>query len=232
MFIFIIEPFTYLFYFIFIVFQESYNILIQPSINYLCSNINLVNISYNLLYFVSLCQIKINKILKYIYIDNSKIDNNNNIIIECYKEGKQENKLNVNNIFDIDIDTIHTNNYDYMIITEHTNKNKIFTTKLTNNIQHEESNIKFVALNVNYNDNNFKINLKDNNHNYYVVNNEINKQFIEYYLENVLNVPIDKNNFKYDIELIDHDVNFLNLSHEDNIIIEKDHYIIKRNNTN
>jgi hypothetical protein len=205
-------------------------------------NINIYNISYNFLYFVSLCQIKFNKIYNNLalFINKYRIkDKKNDMIVEYYKNGDKD-YMNINNLIqNLYNDNEYDKKYDFIIISDHNHSkniiNKIFVdnpidiTENKNYCDYEESLIRFLSLNICYNNNNYTINLKDDKHNYYVVNNQINKQFIKYYLEYILNICTEIEDLKYNMELIDHNVNIINLTEKDAIIIEKDYYLIRRN---
>jgi hypothetical protein len=91
----------------------------------------------------------------------------------------------------------------------------------------EISNIKFIACYVKYYDNGYTLELCKDNTNYYIVGNVINCDFIKYYLKNILNVTIDSNiPFKYTLEIMDHNVNMIYLSETDEIIIQKEDYVV------
>ena len=46
----------------------------------------------------------------------------------------------------------------------------------------------------------------------------------EYYLINVLNIEIDKNTFDYKLSVIDHNVNIVELTQNDSLIIKENNY--------
>jgi hypothetical protein len=205
-----------------------YILIVFISLVYFLNRINVTNLSYNLLYFVSLGQIKYNKIMNYLkelfFINNY---NDDTLDIEYYKNGKiysrektkKHNKHNIN---------LNEKNYDYVIISDNS-PHKIFMYDKNislSNFEYDISDIKFLSLNLIYNNDNYIINLKDNNHNFYIVNNQINKEFIKYYLENKLGVQTDEK-IKYKLEIIDHNVNFINLTENESLIILKDNYLVK-----
>jgi hypothetical protein len=94
----------------------------------------------------------------------------------------------------------------------------------------ELSNITFVALYLNYNNERYNINLKINDFNFYVVGNIINKTFLQYYIKNILHnnicIKTDTEDLRlsYKLELMDHEVNLLSLTETQYIIIEKNGY--------
>lgn len=93
------------------------------------------------------------------------------------------------------------------------------------------SNIMFFAVELTYKDEIFSIELNNEEYNYYIVNNVLNKTFFKYYLTIVLKVVIDYNNFDYIVNIIDHNVKIIELTPNDYLIIKKDDYEIKTINT-
>jgi hypothetical protein len=97
--------------------------------------------------------------------------------------------------------------------------------------KYEVSNIKFISLELKLNDNTYKINLKNSELNYYIVNNIFDKNFFIYFLKNYqicsLTVEDIEKIDKFDIKLIDQDVNIKELEITDKkfILIKKDEYI-------
>jgi len=97
----------------------------------------------------------------------------------------------------------------------------------------ELSDITFVALYLNYNNERYNINLKMNDFNFYVVGNIINKTFLQYYMKNILHNDIfintDTESLKssYKLELMDHEVNIMSLTESQYIIIEKNGYNVE-----
>ena len=93
------------------------------------------------------------------------------------------------------------------------------------------SNIKFMSVSIDYNNNSYPIELKTDNYNYYMVNNVLNKSFFQYYLCNVLNISVDMNDpvFNYYVNIIDHNVNIVGLTPEQSLIIKENEYEIKNN---
>jgi hypothetical protein len=102
----------------------------------------------------------------------------------------------------------------------------------------ELSEITFVALYLNYNNERYNINLKINDFNFYIVGNIINKTFLQYYMKNILhndiciNTDTEELKSSYKLELMDHEVNLLSLTDSQYIIIKKNGYIIGDTNCN
>jgi hypothetical protein len=196
----------------------------------------IVNFGYNMIYCYSVIEIYINKIIGVTSYLKDKIiffKQSSNILLEIYGEGKHIRTIeltNKNELKNINHDELIQ--HDFVILSEKTLDknivNKIHYNRLLTDLDYIFSTIKFMSINVTYNNNTYPIELKTDNYNYYIVNNYINSNFVKYYLTNMLNVKIDNDNFNYVISLIDHNVNFINLSHKDYIkILENDYEIIK-----
>jgi hypothetical protein len=143
-------------------------------------------------------------------------------------------------VFKKDLDKIELNKRDLdkieldnpvVILMFNTNKKILYELEPENwNKPFDLSEITFIALYLNYNNVRYQINLKTDKYNYYLVGNVINKFFLQYYINTVLN----NNNFtiddkkSYSLELMDHEVNMIYLDIEDSIIIEKNSYHINK----
>lgn len=184
---------------------------------------------YNVIYYFSVCQIKFNKL--YTYIDNQflklcKDKDNNKITVQYYINGKlqfseiiKERKV---------IDSSFTN-YDLLIVSEN-GLSRVVTKSSSFNIgtvvEAKESKTKFIALTIIYNGEKYPIYLKEDNYNYYVINNVIDKAFLQFYLVNSLNLDIDIRNFSYQLEIIDNDVNIKIIDDVNHVILNEDGYTI------
>ena len=125
------------------------------------------------------------------------------------------------------------NRYDLLIISdkicETTCVNKIHYTCIPLSPEYTQSNLKFISILITHNNNKtHQIELKTENYNHYIVNNILNKYFFMYYLINILNIEINNDNFDYKISLIDHNVNVIELTPKDYIIIKENDYEIKQ----
>ena len=216
----------------------------------------MISLSYNVIYVYSYLQIKYSKfkvlIMPFINILCVAISNflkNNNLInfsespsklvLEIYGKG-----VNINNIFlyENDKNLLNNefteqlklyNNYDFVIFSDQTNSNctnKIHYYKFPDsfdNNNYKVSNIKFISLDLTYNTQTYPIELKNEIYNHYIVNNKLNSEFYQYYLQNILNISINKDhNFDYKVQLIDHNVNILELSCDQELIIKENDYEI------
>jgi hypothetical protein len=77
----------------------------------------------------------------------------------------------------------------------------------------------------------YHINLKTDTYNYYLVGNIINKLFLQYYINVILNINFVIDDEKlYSLELMDHEVNMISLNACQSIVIEKNKYNIVNEN--
>jgi hypothetical protein len=215
----------------------------------------MISLGYNLLYYYSLAQIYFNKFIKFVsphisvlwialinfLRENKLIDKQKNVtLVEIYKGGQMVNNISIHehntyNLLNIIGEPINKDNYDFIIITErnidYNQNDKIHYTELPQLLEdYKYSNIRFFALDLTYKNETHSIDLKNENFNHYIVNNVLNKEFFNYYLTNVLDVEIDKNNFDYKVALVDHNVNMVELTPNDYLIINEDDYEIKKIN--
>jgi len=202
-----------------------------------------VNLSYNLIYMYSRTQIFIGNTSNKIYllmetqpllqkiwhnilnlynVFNKQFDK-----VEYFKDYKVEGKYPIGYTY------LHPIQYDFIIATYHTNDNvykKIFYSHNETTREYEVSNIQFMLIEFYVGGECFAVNLKDTSHNYYVVDNKINIQFMLYYI--YLNYPERITKFKKDelidscyIKIIDHNVNIIEIkNYEDYILLKKDGY--------
>ena len=192
-----------------------------------------IKLAYNIIYFYGVCQIKCNQIYNYLLPFLKKYNICSSI--------KDEPKIEVE-LFDISNNTLLKKEYDetflkveffnpVVIIISHTsNINKKILYNIEPEIcnQFEPSDITFIALYLNYNDVRYHINLKTDKYNYYLVGNVINKLFLQYYINvilNNINFVIDDEK-SYSLELMDHEVNIIYLDITQFIVIEKNGYCI------
>jgi len=213
----------------------------------------MMSLGYNLLYYYSLAQIYFNKFITFVsphisvlwialitFLKKNKlIDNPKNVtLVEIYKGGQIVNNItehNTYNLLNIIGEPINKDDYDFIIITEKNIDNKqndkIHYTELPQLLEdYKYSNIRFFALDLTYKNETHSIELLNEKGNHYIVNNVLNKEFFNYYLTNVLNTEIDKNNFDYKVVLVDHNVNMVELSPNEYLIINEDDYEVKKIN--
>lgn len=200
------------------------------------------DIIYNVIYYYSKYQITYNKVYGLLY----KFADNNNLFVKNVK----------NTISQITYDKVHTkdfniddsepsfvdNNDCFYIYSDNINiskskcVNKIIRRSLNFNTNYEVSNIKFISMSIELDNETYNIKLITDEENYYVVGNKIDKKFLIYYLRYYKHCNLTNDNAekidKLDVNIIDHNVNVVNLEITDNsyILIEKNNYLYLSNN--
>ena len=236
---------------LYIYFPDHFN-----SIKHILQNFG-IKIAYNIIYFYGVCQIKCNQIYNYIspYLkkrniflfisNNSEVTTNEEpkIEVEVFDIGtnttvfKNKMELDKMELDKMELDKMELDKIEFLnpvvILMSDIKKKILYDLELENyDNQFELSDISFIALYLNYNNARYHINLKTDKYNYYLVGNVINKFFLQYYINTVLNnsnFTIDDKK-SYSLELMDHEVNMIYLDIEDSIIIEKNNYHIKKGN--
>ena len=213
----------------------------------------IMSLGYNLVYCYSLAQIKCNKIKTVVstLISNSKITilwdalinflKENELIketekiytITTYKDGTKTNfdfLTNSDTLSDIANCLLENKDiFDLIIVSDKKDEseqiNKIHYTEFPQILDdYKHSTIKFFSIELEYKDTIHSIELTNENYNHYIVNNVLNKEFFKYYLTNVLNIEIDKNTFDYKLSIIDHNVNVVELTQNDSLVIKENNY--------
>ena len=211
-----------------------YNIFINNEFqNYKEFTLNLfINTSYNCIYYYSKLNIFFSKVknefieanpnLRY-YINKLNFKNNEKEIITFVKTGKLFSDPCVEPICDC-------KDYDFIIKT-FPNKNilrKIFYTKYEIDNIFLESDIKFLLIELKIGENIYKIDLKTENFNYYLVDNKFTKDFFIFYIRIHLNKNYELNdNDKYSLKILDHNVNNIEIEFTNKnecIVLEKSAY--------
>jgi hypothetical protein len=194
----------------------------------------IINTSYNCIYYYSKLHIFFSKVknefieanpnLRY-YINKINFKNNEKEIITFVKTGKLFSTPWVEPIGDCE-------DYDFIIKT-FPNKNilrKIFYTKYEINNIFLESDIKFLLIELKIGENIYKIDLKTENFNYYLVDNKFTKDFFIFYIRIHLNKNYELNdNDKYSLKILDHNVNNIEIDFTNKnecIVLEKTGYKI------
>lgn len=208
----------------------------------------IIKISYNVLYGFSVCQIQLNKIkniiepykkkaIEYLKDNNiildvklqylNLIDKNGNISTTFIISDKLYGLELLESIFDIGT-VSGAIFYDKNVETGCVNK--IYMEKcptiVDKKLDYKLSKINFIMVELEHNDEKYKIELKNDEHNYYIVNNSLNQNFFKYYLKNVLKARINEDNFDYKVTIIDHNVNFVTLLPHQHIVIDELDYTI------
>lgn len=98
----------------------------------------------------------------------------------------------------------------------------------------ECSDIKFMLIELQVREKTYKVDLKTDNYNFYLVGNKFTKQFFIYYLKQYLKIDESINDTDIiQLKIIDHDVNIINIEFtdkNDSILLEKIGYKVSDNN--
>jgi hypothetical protein len=199
----------------------------------------LIEISYNIIYLFSKCQILKNRAC----IKLNEVINSNEqlkqLVDNIYKKPVEPNQIYKINTNGDTTMNYYTDNFDYdekciYIFADNETKNDtgcvnmVVLRKQPFLTNYEISNIKFLLLEVKINGNTYKIDLKSDSYNYYIVDNILDKLFFIYFLNKyqICNI-VNDDTCKIAIKIIDHDVNTkeLEITDEAFVIIKKDNYI-------
>ena len=217
-------------------------------------NYILYNTSYNAIFIFSKGQILLNKTVRHIknVVESntvikslfekinktvisssySKIEyiKNGQIVKKCYKHEFNENDANFKEVDFILYTEYEKDSYESL------NKKIINPSKFVD-FNYELSNIKFILIELYLNAKTYTVDLKTNNHNYYLVDNIIDIHFIKYYLifYHSLNISMEEIETKricddFFIRIIDQNVNIIKINMKlESIQINKNDYTIIQN---
>lgn len=186
-----------------------------------------MNISYNGIYYYSKCQIFF---IKYIA--------KNPMYLKIMETIEAKNKSRLEYLFVKDNFHYHYNidiDLPDLIIASDLSKNpapkRVIYEKNYTDVVFEESKIKFMLIEFIFGGNSYKINLKTDTYNYYMVGNKFTKDFFIFYINEYLLSKYDQHETdkyeKYTLKMIDHDVNKIELEFTDkneSILLEKNTY--------
>jgi hypothetical protein len=200
----------------------------------------LVSLSYNLIYLYSKAQILYANLIKVL---NKKIEENPNLlklkndldllmkpktgIVTMLEYVRNGNPINI--ISDKGDDECDFTIYSWLDDTNTCiNKKLIYDSKESLSFS-EVSEIKFLLVELKIGDNSsHKIDLKTDEYNFYMVGNSFTKQFFIYYLKQILKINEEiKDDDKFSLKVIDHEVNTHELDFTDkneSILLEKNGY--------
>jgi hypothetical protein len=197
----------------------------------------LVRASFNAIYAFSVIQIKLKNIQRYIYIKNPRILE----LLESYNKNVIDFVLDGDIILSTTIssqDTDHPKKFDFIIHTDSKTANKRLLTELNidEKYDYEVSEIKFILVELKICDNTYKIDLRSDTYNFYVVGNCFTKQFFIYYLKQILKVDKEiKHDSVFIIKIIDQNVDTVDIEFTDkneSILLEKNGYKLLNTTTN
>jgi hypothetical protein len=202
----------------------------------------IVSISYNLIYLYSKAQILY---MNLITVVNKKIEENPNLLklrndLDLLLKPKSGIITMLDYIKNGNSVDKGDDNCDFMIYSWLDDTKSCVNKKLVYDLKEplsfsEVSDIKFFLVELKIGGNNsHKIELKTNEFNFYVVGNSFNKQFFIYYLKQILKISEEiKDDDKFNLKILDHNVNTFELDFTDqneNIILEKTGYKISKLN--
>ena len=220
----------------------SYNIIYV----YSKGQILLIKLNKNIVLFIesnpTLLKIS-NDVKSLLTLKNEEINKNT---IEFVKNGEvikniRCNNFKCNNIKSNDSNceeliNAYENEYDFLIYS-HLNENNCFNKKILQKGEeitspiYELSNISFMLVELHIDNNIFKINLKNEKHNFYVQGNRLSFNFFMYYLKNIeLNTTFELSSHNYiSVHIIDQNVDKCVLDFIDDNSITNDNSITDDN---
>ena len=234
-------------------YPNEYNFILNVVKNNFNKNLQsrIIYITYNVIYFYSCGEILVNKIYRFIkpyifiigkciqcFLKKYNIINSNKhdgLVLEFFYLGNIVTSLDFEkNNKDLRLNYIVPLNYDFIVcsnINQSKPVNKICVLNIIHCIEYdfETTDFMFMSLRLFWKENNFTIELKNDKHNFYIVNNILDKHFFTYYLKYILNLDNLEENITYKIELLDQDVNVLLLTDKDKIVLNKQDYTIVNN---
>ncbi len=199
-----------------------------------------MSVSYNSIYYFSKLQIFFGQSKRNldIFIENNptllKIKEKLLSIISKVESEQVTKRYVVKNHKLYELTDTNGSNPDFIILSwvSHDKKcanKKIIYNKTDDILMIDNSDIKFLMIEFKIGDNQtYKIDLKTEQYNYYIVGNKFTKDFFIFYIKHYLDFNTNiKDTDKCSLKLIDHDVNTINLDFTDkneSILLEKNEY--------
>jgi len=179
----------------------------------------IVTFSYNLIYLYSRVQILYMNLIKVV---NKKIEENPNLLkmrndLDSLMKPKSGIVTMLEYVRNGNLVDKNVEECDFMIYSWLDDSKSCLNKKLMYDLKEpssfsEVSDIKFFLVELKIGDNKHKVELKTNDFNYYLVGNKFTKEFFTYYLrEHLKNNDEVKDDDKFSIKIIDHDVNTVEL---------------------
>jgi len=207
-----------------------------------------INIKTDLLIKYPLLPDKINKISNY-FIKNEELEyiNNGEVIYTKSIKDLLQNYTPLNNKMQQLQSTLNVlsykkndknieNNFNIIIYTDRKNK-KVFN-DIPSVYNYEESDFKFILIEIIINNEILKIDFKTNEYNYMIVDNIINKDFIFYFLKKHYEKYVKTVFYyggkldNYRLKILDQNVNEILLDKDNCLTIKKNNYELFLNNVN
>jgi len=194
----------------------------------------IINLSYKIILYYTHCEKGVKNILRkmndnpnMVYIKNLLISKNKKGEIEIFKYNERMISTCIYNLrYHLVI------SYDFIIFTDYHSDgykvNKVIYYDYPINYDYKTCNFSFISFVVKINKNGkekcYPIKLLNDEENYYVVGNKINRLIISYLLKDKYNVHINENKDGYFIDIIDQNVDLKLLTENDEIIFNEDSY--------
>lgn len=204
-------------------------------------NDSIVTLSYNLIKFYSKAQIFYGKLVVYV---NNFIEANPNlkqILNDFYKKEIERNTITQvkgtdihikyytdfnETYFDTDEDSIYIFSDNINAVEKPVN-NVILHSQPFSSV-YQVSNVKFMLVELLVNEKSYKIDLKTDKYNYYIVDNILDNRFFKYFLNNYHASNIDDNTLT--LKIVDQNVDSIEIDLTNKYIqIKQDSYIIGEN---
>jgi hypothetical protein len=192
---------------------------------------------YSLIYYFSFVQIKITKLWCYLnnkYITFIKLNPRLSEIVDKL-EKKQQNTIEYisNNSNLVSLEKPH--HFDFIIYNDFTNttntNNKLILHELlfNNEIVYEQTKYNFILCEITIGDKIVKIDFKNENYNFMIVNNKIDALFINYFMKKYYRYEdiSDVLWFDYKIKILDQNVNEVVLDTTKEIVLGLENYEVK-----
>lgn len=205
--------------------KENYDILYIDVKSPFYKNL-LITVLHKCLYYYSKLQILMNTTV-YPLVQKYANKPNYPIVpsIELYKDGEFILKQNYKEQTNLPV-------YNYVIFSQPSGNivNKVIYTDIPSDLSYDVSNIKFVSINLEYNNTIYDMDFHKSDYNYYVVNNKIDNMFIMYYLKYVIQNEVNESleDFTYKLTIMDNNINIIQLDETDTLVITKDNYIVQQ----
>jgi hypothetical protein len=200
----------------------------------------LLDASIQTIYIYSKAQLTCDKICY--YIKNSEhIKEFLNLVVPFFKKSLKNEIHEMDESGDIrityfnEINEIHEmdeiNDKNLIIIADQESEciNRVILQRKLLSLNYVVSNIKFIMIELKIGDNVYKLDLKNDKYNYYIVNNILDKKFFDYFL-NAHEICSKNTGYRemtsFLLKLIDHNANLKNIEITDKkfIVIKKDDY--------
>lgn len=181
------------------------------------------NLSYNSIYYYSKLQLGFIKTQNIITNYVKSVPFLNNLL--TYMKYKKCTFTEINDRLAICNKFNEDHNLDYKIIINF--KMKDWEYEYYEFLQHKQADYKFIMTEITIDDSKFLIHFTTDKYNYLIVNNNIDKYFINYfvkthYSELVKDLEIEK----YTIRIVDHNVNIIEFDSSKTLVIKETEYVI------